>query len=121
PNSGDQRSVRRCSDTANPSLATDRERDTHLSGLWFLTVFMVAILGAMAARGQDGQYGQGHAEDHDWYKDLKQPDTGISCCNGQPNGPEGDCRPTRAYLSDDGVWYALSDGRWVPVPPIEWC
>src|SRR6266851_3216834 len=30
---------------------------------------------------------------------------------------DGDCRPTRAYISDDGMWYALLDGRWVPVPP----
>ena len=65
----------------------------------------------------DGQYGQGHAENHDWYKELKQPDTGYSCCNGRSNTSEGDCRPTRAYLNDDGMWYALLDGRWVPVPP----
>jgi hypothetical protein len=28
-----------------------------------------------------------------------------------------DCRPTRACLGDDGFWYALLEGRWVPVPP----
>jgi hypothetical protein len=39
------------------------------------------------------------------------------CCNGTTNGVEGDCRPTRAYLNDDGSWYAFLDGRWVPVPP----
>ena len=64
-----------------------------------------------------GMHGQGHAENHDWYKQLKQPGTGFSCCNGTINGVEGDCRPTRAYLNDDGNWYALLDGRWVPVPP----
>jgi hypothetical protein len=62
-------------------------------------------------------HGQGHAENHDWYKQLKQPGTGFSCCNGTINGVEGDCRPTRAYLNDDGNWYALLDGNWVPVPP----
>jgi hypothetical protein len=64
-----------------------------------------------------GRHGQGHAEHHDWYQQLKQPGTGFSCCNGTTNGVEGDCRPTRAYLNDDGAWYAFLDGRWVPVPP----
>jgi hypothetical protein len=65
----------------------------------------------------DGWHGQGHAENHDWYQQLKQPGTGYSCCNGTINGVEGDCRPTRAYLNDDGQWYAQVDGRWVLVPP----
>jgi hypothetical protein len=65
----------------------------------------------------DGQWGNGHTENHDWYKDLKQPENGYSCCNGTMNGVSGDCRPTRAYLSEDGTWRALIDGRWQPVPP----
>ena len=64
-----------------------------------------------------GHHGQGHAQNHDWYKELKQPGTGYSCCNGTVNGVEGDCRPTRAYLQDDGTWRALVDGQWVVVPP----
>lgn len=68
-------------------------------------------------RSDHGWHGQGHAENHDWYQELKQPGTGFACCNGTINGVEGDCRPTRAYLNDDGLWYALLDGRWVPVPP----
>ena len=87
-----------------------------------------AVAFAFAAAAQDmsthrhgdtiiGQHGQGHAENHDWYKGLKQPGTGYSCCNGTVNGVEGDCRPTRAYLQDDGTWKALIDGRWMPVPP----
>jgi hypothetical protein len=69
------------------------------------------------ALAQDGHYGQGHAENHDWYRDLKQPGTGYSCCNGAIDGREGDCRPTRAYLTDDGTWRAMIDGHWVFVPP----
>lgn len=65
----------------------------------------------------EGHAGEGHAENHDWYQDLKQPGTGLSCCNGTINGAEGDCRPTRAYVNDEGQWYALLNGRWVPVPP----
>lgn len=64
-----------------------------------------------------GHHGQGHAENHDWYERLKQPGSNASCCNGTKNGVEGDCRPTRAYQKDDGNWYALLNGRWVPVPP----
>lgn len=63
-----------------------------------------------------GDHGVGHAENHDWYRDLKSNE-GYSCCNGTANGIEGDCRPTRAYLQDDGMWKALVDGKWVNVPP----
>jgi hypothetical protein len=65
----------------------------------------------------DGIRNIGHAENHDWYRELKQPGTGYSCCNGPVNGVEGDCRPTRAYLQEDGVWRAMIDGHWTPVPP----
>ena len=83
-----------------------------------LSVFAFAwIFAGAVAFAQDGHHGQGHAENHDWYQGLKQPGTGFSCCNGTANGVEGDCRPTRAYLNDDGNWYALLDGNWVPVPP----
>lgn len=68
-------------------------------------------------RPQHSHHGAGHAENHDWYRGLTQPGTGSSCCNGTKDGVEGDCRPTRAYLGDDGQWRALLDGRWIPVPP----
>ena len=89
----------------------------------FVTLLVCAAVG-LRAHAQDrkpaeysGQHSQGHAENHDWYKELKQPGTGYSCCNGTVNGIEGDCRPTRAYLQDDGTWRALIDGSWVEVPP----
>ena len=89
----------------------------------FITLLVCAAVGLRVDaqvspddRGS-GQHGQGHAENHDWYKELKQPGTGYSCCNGTANGIEGDCRPTRAYIQDDGTWRALIDGRWVVVPP----
>jgi len=65
----------------------------------------------------DGTRNIGHTENHDWYKELTQPGTGYSCCNGTANGVEGDCRPTRAFLTEDGTWKALVNGRWMPVPP----
>ena len=54
-----------------------------------------------------GLHGHGHAENHNMYKDWKRPDVGGSCCNAQtPDDPAGDCRPTTAYLGDDGWWRA---------------
>jgi hypothetical protein len=88
-----------------------------LSAPGFLLACAFATVAALGVRAQDGHYGHGHAENHDWYKDLKQPQTGYSCCNGRSSSSDGDCRPTRAYINDDGMWYALLDGRWVPVPP----
>ena len=89
----------------------------------FVTLLVCAAVGlrvhaqVSADDRGSGHHGQGHAENHDWYKELKQPGTGYSCCNGTVNGIEGDCRPTRAYLQDDGTWRALIDGTWVVVPP----
>ena len=79
---------------------------------------LVAVLGAFAlglivgeARAQSGNHNDGHAGRHDWYRDLKQPGTGFSCCNGTAAG----VRPTRAELRDDG-WWAVIDGQWAPIP-----
>lgn len=47
---------------------------------------------------------------HDFYTDWKQPGTNASCCDNR------DCRPTRAYRDDDGVWRAQIGGAWVRVP-----
>ena len=94
----------------------------------FRTRYVVSIVAVLFAAtssvAQDGgpgdstgQNGRGHAENHDWYQELKQPGTGYSCCNGTINGIEGDCRPTRAYLTEEGQWRALIDGQWVLIPP----
>ena len=94
----------------------------------FRTGYVVSIVAALfvatSSVAQDGgpgdftgQHGRGHAENHDWYQELKQPGTGYSCCNGTINGIEGDCRPTRAYLTEEGQWRALIDGQWVLIPP----
>ncbi len=34
----------------------------------------------------------------------------VSCCDN------GDCRPTRAWLGDDGLWRAWNGDRWLTVP-----
>jgi len=82
-----------------------------------IAVCLASSVAAVAQDSPDRRHGRGHAENHDWYKELRQPGTEYSCCNGAINGVEGDCRPTRAYLHDDGTWRAMIDGRWTPVPP----
>ncbi|UYN95959.1 MAG: hypothetical protein KIT25_03155 [Enhydrobacter sp.] len=84
-----------------------------------LAILAVLLIFSLSVRGmaQDGHHGHHHAENHDWYKELKQPGTGYSCCNGSSDGVEGDCRPTRARQADDGAWHAMINGRWIPVPP----
>ena len=73
---------------------------------------IVALLAqTAAARAQEGWQGMGHAQHHEWYKELMQPATGLSCCNGR------DCRPTRAYVDSHGWWRAMINGRWKRVPP----
>lgn len=71
---------------------------------------LAIVLSSVGVGAQEGQRGVGHAENHDWYGKLRRPDNGGSCCNNK------DCRPTRAYVDDDGNWRAQIDGKWVPVP-----
>jgi hypothetical protein len=62
----------------------------------------------------DGQWGDGHARNHDWYRLLRDR-KGVSCCNGDPS--HGDCRPAQARQDESGQWRVYLGGRWVPVPP----
>ena len=49
---------------------------------------------------------------HDPYTHWRQPDNpAASCCHGD------DCRPTRAYMGEDGRWRAWDGLGWVIVPP----
>ena len=61
-----------------------------------------------------------HPEWNDWYMKLKQPGTGISCCNVQ------DCHPTEYEIRNGEYWARLGmleqDGSWslhdyVRIPP----
>lgn len=80
-------------------------------------LYTLVALCVQPAQAQDGHHGQGHAQHHDWYRALKQPGTGMSCCS-RLNENEGDCRPVRAYYDDSAErWMALIDGGWQPVPP----
>ena len=81
---------------------------TRSIGFLLILVLVLAIGSRIdLAQAQTGNRGDGHAEHHDMYKDWEQPDVGGSCCNAQSaDDPGGDCRPTTAYLGDDGWWRA---------------
>ncbi len=59
-------------------------------------------------------FGLGRATAHGGYDLWRAPDNpAVSCCN------DSDCRPTRAYLHEDGLWRALDGARWLTVPPAK--
>lgn len=72
----------------------------------------LAVLGGVkVALGQSGAHGDGHAQGHDVYRHWRAPDNPhLSCCNDE------DCRPTRAYMGDDGLWRAWDGLAWLTVP-----
>ncbi len=58
-----------------------------------------------------GRHGDGHAEMHDIYKLWSPPlNPNTSCCDNS------DCRPTRAFVDDDGHWRAWNGVLWLQVP-----
>lgn len=58
-----------------------------------------------------GRHGDGHAEMHDIYKLWTPPlNPNTSCCDNS------DCRPTRAFVDDDGHWRAWNGVLWLQVP-----
>lgn len=79
-----------------------------------LLVLLFILLGGSIASAQSGMHGDGHAQNHKWYNELKQPHTNYSCCNDK------DCRPVKAEMREDG-WYVWIDVygqmKWVLVPP----
>ncbi len=81
---------------------------------WMLAVFLfvLAVVVFGDARGQNAD----HAENHDWYKELRS-NQGYSCCNGQTADGEGDCRPASVWRESDGTVRARIAGQTVIVPP----
>ncbi|MBX3502500.1 MAG: hypothetical protein KF889_23900 [Alphaproteobacteria bacterium] len=76
-----------------------------------ITVLAALVIAApLLSYARSGDHGAGHAEHHDWYRQLLHPNTGVSCCGDR------DCRPTRAYVDDNGAWRAQLNGAWVKVP-----
>ncbi|MDP2377805.1 hypothetical protein [Reyranella sp.] len=70
------------------------------------------------AKAQSGAHGDGHAQQHDIYKDWHPPgNPETSCCSAAKPDGSGDCRPTRAFVDDDGNWRAWNGVMWLIVPP----
>ena len=70
------------------------------------------------AWSQSGVHGDGHAQGHDVYRQWSPPNNpGTSCCNAEKPDGTGDCRPTRAFVGDDGLWHAWNGIKWLVVPP----
>lgn len=65
----------------------------------------LAILAVLFAAGPAAAEDRGA-----WFKSLKQPDTGLSCCD------ISDCRRTDASFRN-GQWFARVEGEMTPIPP----
>ena len=78
-----------------------------------LMAFAVAVAVNGPAWAQSGNRGDGHAENHDWYRTLKTK-SGWSCCSGDEG--HGDCRPVLAHQRQDGEWEAYFSGAWQEIP-----
>src|SRR5260370_1024627 len=80
---------------------------------WITSLVIATLLVAPVAKafGQSGNGGDGHAQmrdiDEHWHPPLNP---GTSCCNN------ADCRPTRAYVDNDGYWRAWDGAAWLLVP-----
>lgn len=91
---------------------SDKERASR-SMSWVVLLTAIACIWAMqwhAAYGQEGQFGQGHADMHEFYKDLAQPGSlAGSCCSDR------DCRATQWRLRGAFVEAKLN-GKWCKMP-----
>ncbi len=87
------------------------KRSSTLPAVWIIIAFF-AVLSPETVRSQDqhGMHGHGHDGLHSWYLTLKQPGSGMSCCNNE------DCRPTMSRVVDNAVQVEI-DGEWTNVPP----
>jgi len=81
---------------------------------WLAAILAAAILVAIATWHATRP---ANAEDRGaFFKGLKQPDTGISCCD------ISDCKVTKAYEMRGDQWWSLAEtlqhgAIWVPIPP----
>lgn len=91
-----------------------------LSNIFAIAALAFVVLATMAAiraaSAQDGIRGHGHAEHHDQYRHLSNPQTGMHCCNAQTADGQGDCRPGAVWRDIDGQIKARIGGRIVRVP-----
>jgi hypothetical protein len=81
-----------------------------------MTRLVLAALAVMLAGpvwAQDAQHIQMYHDTPDkdaWFKSLKQPGSGFSCCS------RSDCERTKAEFIG-GQWQAVVNGAWTVIPP----
>ena len=78
-------------------------------------IFLIALAHQAFSQSEpaepSGRHGDGHAEMHDIYKHWHPPlNANTSCCDNS------DCRPTRAFVDDEGHWRAWNGALWLLVP-----
>src|SRR3990167_131537 len=71
---------------------------------WTVLAILVAV--AVVAFGRTA----GAGERGDWFRSLKQPGSGTSCCD------VSDCKRSDAEFRN-GQWWAVVAGEWTPIPP----
>jgi len=81
-----------------------------VAGLLAMAAALTLVVRAGAQDCREGDFGCGHAEYHEQYKNWHSPYDGGSCCKN------ADCRPTRARQLEDGSWEAWVQGAWRHVP-----
>jgi hypothetical protein len=67
-----------------------------------VSLFVALLFATVAGAANEGERGA-------WFKSLKQPGTGLSCCD------IADCTRTEAVWRD-GQWWAVVRGQWTPIP-----
>ena len=81
-----------------------------------MTRLVLAALAVMLVSGVGAQDAQHIQMYHDtpekdaWFKSLRQPGSGISCCS------KSDCERTKAEFIG-GQWQAVVNGVWTVIPP----
>lgn len=81
---------------------------TALVAFWVFAVAPTAF--SQFTTDYSGRHGDGHAQMHDIYKLWTPPlNPNTSCCD------DSDCRPTRAFVDDEGHWRAWNGAMWLQV------
>lgn len=89
--------------------------DCRIAGAGALMLLILAPTAFAQAAGPDpepsGRHGDGHAQMHDIYRHWHPPlNPNTSCCDNS------DCRPTRAFVDEEGHWRAWNGKLWLQVP-----
>lgn len=96
--------------------SADMTRLAQLAQLAMVALTLILCRGGAVA--QSGVHGDGHAANHDQYRNWSTH-SGASCCKARVEREDGqitgDCRPTHArYMTDH--WEAWNGDMWLYIP-----